>query len=66
MAKAKWMQKAFGQNKGALHRMLGIPEDETIPESTLQRASKSDNKLLRRRALAALVARAITKRRFRK
>lgn len=30
-------------NHGALHRHLGIPEGETIPEDKLEEASNSDN-----------------------
>lgn len=29
--------------KGGLHRALGVPEDETIPESKIESASHSDN-----------------------
>jgi len=31
----KWMQKAFSKHKGALHKQLGVPEDETIPMTTI-------------------------------
>lgn len=49
--KEKWIQKT-GMKKGALHKKLGIPEDETIPVSKLkslkkelQGKSKGDKKL---------------------
>ena len=37
MAK-KWMAKAFGKHPGLLHRKLGVPQDQTIPASTLSSA----------------------------
>lgn len=44
----RWMQKAFSQNKGALHRQLGIPEDEPIPEGLLASKYHAKGKLGRR------------------
>jgi len=41
----KWMGEAFSKNKGALHRQLGVPEDETIPPSKLRAAAKKKGKL---------------------
>jgi hypothetical protein len=41
----KWMAEAFGQNKGALHRALGVPEDEPIPLGTMEKAAKKRGKL---------------------
>ena len=35
----KWIQKAIGRT-GALHRALGIPEDEKIPEGLLRSTKK--------------------------
>jgi len=53
----KWMDKAFGKNKGALHRMMGVPEDKAIPWGRLVVAAKQKkSKLLRARAQAALNA----------
>lgn len=52
----KWMQKAFSKNKGSLHRMLGIPEDEKIPWDRMVRAAHSKNSLMRKRAQAAMNA----------
>ena len=36
--------------KGALHRELGIPQGTKIPQKTLNRATHSENPLLRKRA----------------
>ena len=40
-------------NKGALHRELGVPEGNTIPESKLDSAANSSNPKLKRRATFA-------------
>lgn len=45
---------SFDVQKGALHRMLGIPEGEKIPESRLESAKNSSNPTLRRRAVSAI------------
>lgn len=37
----KWMQKAFGNNPGGLHRALGVPQGETIPAKKMAKAKKS-------------------------
>lgn len=35
----KWAKDAFKEShKGRLHRALGVPEDETIPEEKMQAA----------------------------
>jgi len=39
-----WMQKAFGKNKGGLHRALGVPEDEDISVSKMADALRSGGK----------------------
>ncbi len=54
--KKKQLSNAFAnpKTKGALHRELGVPEDETIPMEKLVRASKSKNLKTKQRALAAL------------
>ncbi len=41
MAK-KWIKGAT-ENKGALHRNLGVPEGETIPADKLKKAENSSN-----------------------
>lgn len=33
----KWMQRAFKNAHGQLHRMLGIPKDEKIPQTLLSK-----------------------------
>ena len=44
-------------HKGALHRMLGIKEDEKIPVSKLEEAAHSKDPTERKRARFALNAR---------
>jgi hypothetical protein len=51
--KEKFIQKAI-KKPGALHRQLGIPEDEKIPKSKLQAAAKKGNTKLAKRARLAL------------
>ena len=48
----KWIQK-IGMKKGALHKSLGVPEGEKIPQKKLTKASHSKNPTLRRRAVLA-------------
>lgn len=45
----QWIQGAHIK-KGALHRELGIPEGEKIPEVKLERAAHSSNPKLAKRA----------------
>lgn len=52
MAKKKWIKKATA-NKGALHRKLGIPEGEKIPENKLDEAARSSNPTERKEASLA-------------
>lgn len=57
MAKSKknWISKAFDpKNKGLLHKSLHIPMDEKIPVAELQKAAKSKNKKLAKRAQLVL------------
>lgn len=49
--KKKWIQKLH-LKKGALHRQLGIPVGERIPDSTLREAAKAGGKLSKRAQLA--------------
>lgn len=51
--KQKFIQKAI-KKPGALHRQLGVPEDEKIPESKLKAAAKKGNTKLAKRARLAL------------
>ena len=48
MAK-NWIAKAI-KKPGALHRELGVPAGEKIPEKKLNRAAKSSNPTERKRA----------------
>ena len=71
----KWIQSVVGlkeKTTGALHRQLGIPEDQTIPVELLHEAAdhperfektKEAATLLGRRARFALVLRKFKKRR---
>jgi hypothetical protein len=52
MARELWVKKAFGKNKGALHRALGVPEGEDIPLAKLTKAAKAKGKLGRQARLA--------------
>lgn len=52
MAKKKWIQE-MDMKKGALHQELGVPMGKKIPEKKLEKAEKSkDPKLARRARLA--------------
>jgi len=40
----KWIQKAINpKHKGALHKVLGVPEGEKIPAKRMAKAAKSTN-----------------------
>jgi hypothetical protein len=45
----KWIQGAI-KHPGALHKELGIPKGEKIPEKKLDKAAKSSNPTLAKRA----------------
>lgn len=51
--KRKWIKKAIGSNKGALHRHLGVPEGEKIPEDKLRGALHSGDSTIRKEAQLA-------------
>lgn len=53
MAKKKWIQGAI-KHPGALHKALGVPEGEKIPEGKLQEAAHSKNPTTRKRANLAM------------
>lgn len=53
MSDRKWMQKAFGKNKGALHRALDVPEGKKIPAKKIAKAAKSTSPLMRKRVALA-------------
>lgn len=47
----KWIQEALPKShKGALHRSLGVPQGEKIPQKKLEKAEHSKNPLTRKRA----------------
>ena len=40
--KKEWVKKAFGgEHKGALHKALKVPEDETLPTTFLKKIIKT-------------------------
>lgn len=47
-----WVKNAFGQNKGALHRKLHVPEGQPIPTAKLEAAVKKGGKLAKEAQLA--------------
>ena len=47
----KWIQKAT-ENKGGLHRSLGVPESEDIPEGKIRSAAKKPGKVGKQARLA--------------
>jgi len=46
---ANWIKGAI-KHPGALHKELGVPQGKKIPEAKLEKAEKSKNPTLRRRA----------------
>ena len=51
-SKNKWMQGiGQGRDKGALHRALGIPEDERIPTEKLRAVIKRLQRIAKKRPL---------------
>ena len=51
-AKKNWIRGAI-EHPGALHRQLGVPQDEKIPAKKLKKAEHSSNPTLRKRAILA-------------
>ena len=51
--KKKWISGAVAEGKGKLHKKLGVPEGEKIPEEKLNEALKSKDKTERKEALLA-------------
>lgn len=51
MPLSPWISKAI-KKPGALHKQLGVPEDEKIPKGTLREAAKKGGTLGRRANLA--------------
>ena len=54
-AKKKWIKGAI-KHPGALHRELGVPEGEKIPEAKLEKAAAAGGKLGQRARLAETLA----------
>lgn len=52
MGKKRWIATAT-KNKGALHRNLGVPEGEKIPEGKLDKAEASKSPKVRKEAALA-------------
>lgn len=48
-----WMEKAFGKNKGGLHRATGTPTGKKIPTAKVRKAAKSGDSHVRHMAQAA-------------
>lgn len=46
----KWISGAIGNNKGKLHRELGVPEDKKIPAKKMEKALHSKNPTIRKEA----------------
>lgn len=58
----KWIQKAINpKHKGALRASLGVKEGKDIPVKKLNKAAKSSNPTLRKRAVLAKTLRKINK-----
>jgi hypothetical protein len=52
-----WIQGALkNHKKGSLHRQLGVPLDENIPQAALRRAAKSKGLVGKRARLAVTLA----------
>lgn len=59
--KKKWIKKAIGGNKGALHEHLGVPKGEKIPEEKLRAALHSGNETIRKEAQLAMTLKGMKK-----
>lgn len=58
--KKKWV-KAAVKDKGALHRHLGVPEGEKIPEAKLYEALNSKDEKIRKEAQLAMTLKGMHK-----
>lgn len=56
----KWIQQAI-KHKGALHKTLGVPQGEKIPEKKLKKAEHSKSAKTRKRAALAETLKAMHK-----
>lgn len=54
-----WMEKAFGNAHGQLHKSLGVPSEQKIPAKKLAAAKNSSSPLERKRANLAAIARRV-------
>ncbi len=61
MSDAHWMEKAFANAHGQLHKALGVPKGKTIPAKKLASAANSSNTTMAKRAVLARTARNINK-----
>ena len=53
--KVKWAKKAFKpENKGLLHKHLGVPEGKPIPSKKMKEALNSKDETVRKEAQAAV------------
>ncbi len=52
----KWMERAFSQNKGGLHRATNTPAGENIPAYRVKQAANSDDPHKRKMANLAMNA----------
>lgn len=51
-SKKDWIANAT-KNKGGLHRALGVPLDQNIPDKKLDKAEHSNNPKIRKEAVLA-------------
>ena len=58
---SNWIAKAT-ENKGGLHRSLGVPEGEKIPAKKLSKAAHSDDPKVRKQAALAETLKKLHKR----
>lgn len=54
LADGKWASKAFGSNKGGLHRATGTPEGKPIPVYRVKKAAHSKDSHVEHMAQAAI------------
>ena len=57
---ANWIAGAV-KNKGGLHRSLGIPEGQKIPEKRIVKAEHSSDERVRREANLAMTLKSLRK-----
>jgi hypothetical protein len=58
-----WIQRALKpSSKGKLHKKLGVPLDDKIPEAKLSKAAHSKNPNLKKEAVLAQTIRGLRKR----